>query len=118
LPASPGQPAAGGPFGQDTLGHQNVSPSALPITMPVVAGAFLFASAMMIVGRRYKQKRRQTHLLENSPLQEPAWMTGGASMSPHNNSRDSQGSANMSGRSIRSQPISAPVMAQNSLGWN
>jgi hypothetical protein len=116
---APGQPAAGSPFGSDTLGHQEVNRTSSYVAMPVVAGAFLYASAMMIVARRYRQKRRQTHLLEDSPVQEPAWMTGRASMSQvPNNSRDSQGSGNISGRSIRSQPISAPVMAQNSLGWN
>jgi hypothetical protein len=117
---APGQPAAGGPFGSDTLGHQEVSHTSSYVAVPVVAGAFMYASAMMIVARRYRQKRRQSHLLEDSPVPEPAWMTGRRSMSqvPGNNSRDSQGTANVSGRSIRSQPISAPVMAQNSLGWN
>jgi hypothetical protein len=114
---APGQPAAGSPFGTDTLSHQEVSRTSSYVAVPVVAGAFMYASAMMIVARRYRQKRRQTHLLENSPIQEPAWMTGGQGMAG-NNSRDSHGSANVSGRSIRSQPISAPVMAQNSLGWN
>jgi hypothetical protein len=115
-----GQPAGGSPFGSDTFAHQEINRSSSYIAVPVVAGAFMYASVMMMVARRYRQKRRQSHLLENSPIQEPAWMSGRASMSQvvPNNSRDSQGSGNVSGRSIRSQPISAPVMAQNSLGWN
>lgn len=130
----------GGPIS----GVNNSSPvraKSVGIAAGVVCGAAAYGAAMFFVARRYR-KRKQSHRRSPSMLNSPvlsgtshdymgisnnAMMSGGRgeggrSLTPHNgyhyerNSRGSRGSGN-SGSTGRQQ-ISAPVMAENSLGWN
>lgn len=89
--------------------------SSVGIGVGVVAGAAAYGAGMFYVARRYR-KRRQMHQRTSSlPGQQMGETSGGSifrAISPYGrNSRHS-------GRSNRTQMISAPVMAENSLGWN
>jgi hypothetical protein len=108
------------------------------IATGVVGGAAAYGAAMFFVARRYR-KRKQSHgrspSMANSRVlsgashdymgvASAAMMSGGRgdghrSTTPHNGyyyGRNSRGSGH-SGSTGRQQ-ISAPVMAENSLGWN
>jgi hypothetical protein len=106
-----GSPNGGAPFGGDSSNSDTVKSSAVAIGSATAVGVVLYGAAMGLVARRYR-KKRQSHS-RNSSLtgSEPAWMGGAGN-------RDSHGSGSSQGRSIRSQGISAPVMSENSLGWN
>ena len=126
----PGAPFSGG-MGND----MPVRPSAAGIGVGVVAGAAAYGAAMFFVARRYKQ-RRQSHQHSPSLLSSPvmsgsrhdlasaALMSGArgdglrsaSPMDGYGYGRNSRGSGR-SGSTGRQQ-ISAPVMAENSLGWN
>jgi hypothetical protein len=112
-------------------GQTNQSPKAAGTTAGVVvlaAGATAaYGAAMFLVARRYKRKksshRRSSSVVGpemrySSPatlMGAGAFMSGGRS-SPGND-RNSRGSGR-TGNSARTQQISAPMMAENSLGWN
>jgi hypothetical protein len=113
--ASPGSTNGANPFGPDAANGSPAKSSAAVVATPVVFASVLYAGAMVMVARRYK-KRRQSHQRSSSVPSEGNWMSGGRSWGSH--SRDSRGSGNTSGRSVRTQQISAPVMSENSLGWN
>ncbi|KAA8650096.1 hypothetical protein EYZ11_001324 [Aspergillus tanneri] len=88
-------------------------PSSVGIGLGVVAGAAAYGAGMFWVARRYR-KKRQLHRRSTSNVEQlsgagTAFATGGRI------SRNSQVSR---GGSARTQMISAPVMAENSLGWN
>jgi hypothetical protein len=98
------------------------------IAVSVVGAAAAYGAAMFFIARRYK-RRRQSHrrtssVLSNSEMRQsgsPA-LTGGAYMagarlSSAGGDRNSRGSGR-TGNSARTQQISAPMMAENSLGWN
>ena len=126
----PGAPIGGG-MGND----MPVRPSAAGIGTGVVLGAAAYGAAMFFVARRYKQ-RRQSHQRSPSLLSSPvmsgsnhdfasaALMSGArgdglrsaSPMDGYGYGRNSRGSGR-SGSTGRQQ-ISAPVMAENSLGWN
>jgi hypothetical protein len=74
-----------------------------------------YGAAMILVARRFKKKRQSHRRSSSVQTGGDGWMSG-----PYNpeNSRASQGSGDTSGRSVRTQQISAPVMSENSLGWN
>lgn len=120
-------------------GVDNSSPvraRSVGIAAGVVVGAAAYGAAMFFVARRYR-KRKQSHGRSPSMLSSPvlsgashdymgvantALMSGGRgdgtrSLTPHNGyyGRNSRGSGH-SGSTGRQ--ISAPVMAENSLGWN
>ena len=129
----PGAPIGGG-MGND----MPVRPSSVGIGVGVVCGAAAYGAAMFFVARRYKQRRlshqRSPSLLSSPvmsgsnpdmaaagalPLMSGGRGSGGRSTSPmdgHGYGRNSRGSGR-SGSTGRQQ-ISAPVMAENSLGWN
>jgi len=101
------------------------------IALGAVGGAAAYGVAMFFIARRYK-KRKQTHRRSSSVL-NPAEMRqsgspaliGGAVMSGgrqspgyNRDSRGSRGSGRSNGNSVRTAQISAPMMAENSLGWN
>ena len=134
-PADAGAPIGGG-IGNDAP----VRSSSVAIGVGVVCGAAAYGAAMFFIARRYKM-RRQSHgrspSMFNSPvysgsqhdvmagandaLMSGARGYGGRSASPgdgygYGYGRDSRGSGR-SGSTGRQQ-ISAPVMAENSLGWN
>ena len=123
----------GSPIGGDIGNTQPVRPSSIGIGVGVAAGAAAYGAAMFFVARRYK-KRRQSHgrspSMFNSPVMShigpdagagAALMSGGIdrSISPYHD-EDGRAGSRGSGRSGSTgrQQISAPVMAENSLGWN
>jgi hypothetical protein len=97
----------------------------------------MYGAAMFIVARRYKRKRqhRRASSMGSSQASEMRYtdagspaMMGGALMSREFSSyggaaapggRNSHGSGRSGmGGSVRTAAISAPVAAENSLGWN
>ena len=135
---SPSSTASGSGGGApiNGMGDMPVRGSSVGIAAGVVCGAAAYGAAMFFVARRYRQ-RRLSHQRSPSLLSSPvmsgsnhdfasaALMSGargdggGRSTSPmdgHGYGRNSRGSGR-SGSTGRQQ-ISAPVMAENSLGWN
>ncbi|PMD15372.1 hypothetical protein NA56DRAFT_582155 [Hyaloscypha hepaticicola] len=113
-------------------GQTNQSPKAAGTTAGVVVlaigGTAAYGAAMFLVARRYKRKktshRRSSSIVgpemrySGSPatlMGAGAFMSGGRSTP--GNDRNSRGSGR-TGNSARTQQISAPMMAENSLGWN
>lgn len=138
-----GNSGGGAPIGGDSGSSQKVQGTSVGIGVGAVAGAAVYAAAMVYVARRYRRKRRShqrassvgSHgeMTQRSPG-TPGTLTGGMGgyfMSSANGQRGSgsssggrggRGSRNSAGssnnRSVRDQGISAPIMAENSLGWN
>ena len=133
----------GSPLGPGTGNSSPVKGTSVVIGVGVVAGAAAYGAAMFFVARRYR-KRRASHQRSPSVRDSPSMLShgdimGGASAalmsggrgdvvrsaSPHahgfgyggayydGGQRHSGGSG-----STRGREISAPVMAENSLGWN
>lgn len=88
-------------------------PSSVGIGVGVVAGAAAYGAGMFWVARRYR-KKRQLHRRTSSTVDQMS--EGGGSLFT-GGGRVSRGSQNSRGTQ-RTQMISAPVMAENSLGWN
>ena len=89
-------------------GSSQTRASSVGIGVGVVGGAAAYGAGMFWVARRYR-KRRQLHQRSNSTAEQQSEGRAGGSagrLSPN------------SLRSNRTQMISAPVMAENSLGWN
>ena len=124
---------AGAPIGGDIGNSEHVRASSVGIGVGVACGAAAYGAAMFFVAKRYK-KRRQSHLrsssMFNSPVMSHAGPDAGAgaalmsgamgerSASPYYDN-DGRAGSRGSGRSGSSRhQISAPVMAENSLGWN
>ena len=135
--SDPGQAPNGDPFSDNTNGDSRSSQQK-GTTAAVVVGsvgvAAAYGAAMFILARRYKRKkqahRRSSSITNASDMREsgrgsPALM-GGALLSRDFSSygavaggRDSHGSGRSgAGNSGRTAYISAPVAAENSLGWN
>jgi hypothetical protein len=98
------------------------------VAMGIVGGAAAYGAAMFLLARRYKRRRtshrRSSSVMNPSEMRQsgsPALMGGafmsGGRMTPGND-RNSRGSGRSAGNSARTQQISAPMMAENSLGWN
>ena len=115
---------------------QNTSSSVKATTAGVavaaVGAAAAYGAAMFFIARRYK-KRKQAHRrsssLNSSEMRQSgspallgganAYMSGGRTTpGTGGNDRNSRGSGRSNGNSARTQQISAPMMAENSLGWN
>lgn len=113
--------------------NQNTSPKTTGTTVGIVTAgvgvAAAYGAAMFLIARRYK-KRRLSHRRSSSVLNPAemrqsgspallggagAFMSGGRTTPGHD--RNSRGSGR-TGNSARTQQISAPMMAENSLGWN
>ena len=124
---------AGAPIGGDIGNSEHVRASSVGIGVGVACGAAAYGAAMFFVARRYK-KRRQSHMrspsMFSSPVMSHAGPDAGAgaalmsgamgerSASPYYDD-DGRAGSRGSGRSGSSRhQISAPVMAENSLGWN
>lgn len=115
----------GAPMGSVPSGSSTVSGKTIGLSAGIVAGAAVYGAAMFLVARRYRQKRNGRQNRSNSinrsvsPGSNPAsgLMGGGAAvMHGARGPFDKRGSG---GRvSARTQQISAPMMAENSLGWN
>jgi hypothetical protein len=143
-PTTPGAPGSektggaqdGGPMGPNMNTGHKVNPTSAGIATGAVMGAIAYGAAMFFVARRYRN-RRLAHKRSNSVPSVPnssrytygsmqgggsVFMTGGRGpgrFSPGGrDSRGSRGSSSSQGRSVRTAQISAPVMAENSLGWN
>lgn len=138
-----GSDGDGAPIGGDSGASQSVKGSSVGIGVGAVCGAAVYAAAMVYVARRYRKKRQGHQRASSVPTtgemsqRSPGQLSGGGMgsyfMSGANGrrssptaglmgsgratgSRNSSGSSN--GRSVREQGISAPMMAENSLGWN
>lgn len=121
---SPGNPGG-------ASGSQKGMAAGIAVGAASVAGAY--GAAMFIIARRYKKKKqahkRSSSVASYSDMRQsgsPALM-GGALLSRDftgygaaaGNMRDSRGSGRSGGNtSARTANISAPVAAENSLGWN
>ncbi|KAF1960537.1 hypothetical protein CC80DRAFT_543953 [Byssothecium circinans] len=126
---NPGQQGAG-PLGSGMGGSHKVNPTSAGIATGAVLGACAYGAAMFFVARRYRQKKlshKRSSSVPSSSRFTYGSVGGGAWMSGARNgrltpggipSRGSRGSDSSNGRSVRTQQISAPVMAENSLGWN
>lgn len=134
--AQASNPSTGGaPIGGDAGTSQPVKGTSVGIGVGAVAGAAIYAAAMVFVARRYRQKRRghgrssSIHYSRAPDMSEHGSNGGGMGtffMSGANGrgsggyrpppSRNSGTSSN--GRSVREQGISAPVTSENSLGWD
>ncbi|OTA26133.1 hypothetical protein BTJ68_11089 [Hortaea werneckii EXF-2000] len=126
----------GAPIGGDSGSSQRVKGSSVGIGVGAVAGAAVYAAAMVYIARRYRKKRASHQRASSVPstgemTQRSGGGMGGYFMSGANGrnssrsggtggdgsgNRQSGGSSN--GRSVRDQGISNPIMAENSLGWN
>lgn len=127
----------GSVFNEGATTDAPVKGTSVGIGVGVVAGAAVYGAAMFYVARRYKQRRqgrrRGNSLGTSGETRERSVMSGlfmsGARATTNGQqrrspvgengygSRMSRGSGN-GGRSIRSAGISAPIMSENSLGWN
>lgn len=126
---STGGAGDGGAIGGDIGASRKINPTSAGIGAGVVAGAIAYGAAMFFVARRYRAKRmahqRSSSVPSTSrmtygsiPGGATAWMHGARNGRITPGSRGSRGSSSSQGRSVRTQQISAPVMAENSLGWN
>lgn len=114
--------------------NKTVSGKTIGIGLAVAAGAAAYGAAMFFVARRYRQRKQRhqrvssvtdnDHAMPHGALMTGALMSGGQNtptyggiMTP-GDGRDSRGSGRSGGTSARNQQISAPMMAENSLGWN
>ncbi|KAF1980168.1 hypothetical protein BU23DRAFT_444673, partial [Bimuria novae-zelandiae CBS 107.79] len=120
----------GGALPGDTTGSRKFNATGAKIAVGAVVGAIAYGAAMFLVARRYRNKRaahRRSSSVPSTSRYTYGSVGGGNWMSGARNgrltpiapgSRGSRGSSSSNGRSIRTQQISAPVMAENSLGWN
>ncbi|KAH0536126.1 hypothetical protein FGG08_006969 [Glutinoglossum americanum] len=139
-----GDPQASSGAGEGSVfsgGNPNSGPiniKTMGIGLTTALGSVAYVAAIFVVARRYK-KRRQRHQRSSSlssvigeregvgsgPLMGGGLAPGdretpGGRATPGNGreSRGSRGSGRSGGNSARTQNISAPMMAENSLGWN
>jgi hypothetical protein len=126
---STGGTGDGGAMGGDIGASRKINPTSAGIATGAIVGAIAYGAAMFFVARRYRNKRiahqRSSSVPSTSrmtygsiPGGAAAWMRGARDGRMTPGSRGSRGSDSSQGRSIRTQQISAPVMAENSLGWN
>jgi hypothetical protein len=120
----------GGAIGGDMNASRPINGSAAGIATGAIVGAIAYGAAMFFVARRYRNKRLAHQRASSVPSTgsrmtygsipggAAAWMHGARNGRITPASRGSRGSSSSQGRSVRTQQISAPVMAENSLGWN
>ncbi|KAF8858527.1 hypothetical protein BDZ45DRAFT_591112, partial [Acephala macrosclerotiorum] len=106
-----------------------VSGTTAGIALAAIGGSAAYGVAMFLVARRYKRRktshRRSSSVMNPSEMRHSgspalmggagAFMSGGRTTPGHD--RNSRGSGR-TGNSARTAQISAPMMAENSLGWN
>lgn len=124
-------PFSGGGSQEGTTSGQKGMAAGIAVGAAGVAGAY--GAAMFIIARRYKKKKqahkRSSSVMSHSEMRQAGSppLMGGALLSRDftgyggvaGNTRDSQGSGRSGGNnSARTANISAPVAAENSLGWN
>lgn len=124
--SSSGNANSGDPMSDGSTSSSPVSASAVGIAFAAIGGVAVYGAAMMMVARRYKKKKASHQRSSSVPSNGSGshgygstiggpWMTGARA---GHDSRGSRGSGSSNGRSARTAQISAPVMAENSLGWN
>lgn len=122
--SSSGNSNSGDPLGDGSTSSSPVKASAVGIAFAAIGGVAVYGAAMMLVARRYKKKKashQRSSSVPSTGTNGYGSMTGGPWMSGGRGGRDSggsRGSGSSNGRSARTAQISAPVMAENSLGWN
>jgi hypothetical protein len=138
--AYPGAANGADPFGTDSQITSPVNTTSAAIAAPVAIAGLVYGCAMILVARRYSQKRQKKHKRSSSVTGQPAWMADQSQMSQSSqhsprtyahhvspgldgsqgsrDSRGSRGTGNTGDRSVRTQQISAPLTSANSLGWN
>lgn len=118
-----GSSNGGGDDGPDSGNNENTDGSAgsskakassVGIGVGVVAGAAAYGAGMFWVARRYR-KRKQLHQRSSSTVEQ---MSQGGSAAGSMFAAGGRAPSHGSRGTARSQMISAPVMAENSLGWN
>jgi hypothetical protein len=119
-----------GVFNTDSQGSQTTKSAAVGIALGAVSAAAAYGAAMFFIARRYKKRkslhRRSSSIMSPSQMRftgSPALMggvvmSGGRGTPGLQNGRESRGSGRSAGNSARTVEISAPMMAENSLGWN
>ena len=135
--SQPTATSSNGNSGIFNTNSQNTSSSVKATTAGVAVGAVgaaaAYGAAMFFIARRYK-KRKQAHRRSSSVMNPSemrqsgspallgganAFMSGGRTTPGTGGyDRNSRGSGRSNGNSARTQQISAPMMAENSLGWN
>jgi len=118
---NPGGAEEGGPIGGDMNASHKINPTSAGIATGAVIGAIAYGAAMFYVARRYRKKRmshKRASSVATTRRHTYGSMQGAFLAGPRGPSRNSGGSGSSQGRSVRTQQISAPVMAENSLGWN
>jgi hypothetical protein len=123
---STGGAGDGGALGGDIGASRKVNSTSAIVASSAIVGAFAYGAAMFFVARRYRNKRmahQRSSSVPSTSRMTNGSIPGGAAAWMHGarNGRlslGSRGSSSSQGRSIRTQQISAPVMAENSLGWN
>jgi len=136
--SQPTSSSSNGNSGVFSTNAQNTSSSVKATTAGVAVGAVgaaaAYGAAMFFIARRYKKRkqahRRSSSLINPSEMRQSgspallgganAYMSGGRTTpgTSAGNDRNSRGSGRSNGNSARTQQISAPMMAENSLGWN
>lgn len=129
-PSSSDPSGHGGALPGDTTGSRKINPTSAGIATGAVLAAVAYGAAMFFVARRYRNKKaahRRSSSVPSTSRYTYGSVGGGNWMSGARNgrltpagpgSRGSHGSSSSNSRSVRTQQISAPVMAENSLGWN
>jgi hypothetical protein len=100
--------------GDGSAGSSKAKASSVGIGVGVVAGAAAYGAGMFWVARRYR-KRKQLHQRSSSTVEQ---MSQGGSAAGSMFAAGGRAPSHGSRGTARSQMISAPVMAENSLGWN
>ncbi|KAJ5143024.1 uncharacterized protein N7515_001811 [Penicillium bovifimosum] len=100
--------------GDGSAGSSKAKASSVGIGVGVVAGAAAYGAGMFWVARRYR-KRKQLHQRSSSTVEQ---MSQGGSAAGSLFAAGGRAPSHGSRGTARSQMISAPVMAENSLGWN
>ncbi|KAF1813174.1 hypothetical protein P152DRAFT_307695 [Eremomyces bilateralis CBS 781.70] len=135
--SSPTKADGGSAFGGDASSSSPVKSTSVAVGVSAAVGAVLYGGAMVLVARRYKQRKARRHQrtssVQSGSQEGGPWMTGAGHdrVTPGMSGRQSRysdrsglsgssagQSGSSQGRSIRTTQISAPVMSENSLGWN
>lgn len=127
----PGATANAAPISDSVVLQSSVKSTSAAIGVGVVAGAAAYGAAMFYIAHRYRRNKRSHR--RSSSLQDGASVVGAAqwygstagSPQPQMSEIDrhetwfSRGSGHSSNvRSVREAGISAPIAADNSLGWS
>jgi hypothetical protein len=123
---STGGAGDGGAMGGDIGASRKVNSTSAIVASSAIVGAIAYGAAMFFVARRYRNKRmahKRSSSVPSTSRMTNGSIPGGAAAWMHGarNGRitpGSRGSSTSQGQSVRTQQISAPVMAENSLGWN